>query len=72
MKEAVLDNLDNRLSGIADCIQALFEEGYIPSTDNRTVLNWSAILIHAFENIDVLSKEQHTKIERIYNKLMRM
>lgn len=72
LKETVLDVLENRISSIADCIQALLEQGYIPNNNKTTILNWSAILIDAYENIDVLSVEQHTKLDNLYNKILKL
>ena len=72
LKETMLDVLENRVSGIADCIQALFEQGYIPSNNKRNILAWSSILIDAYENIDVLSVEQHTKLDNLYNKVLKL
>ena len=72
LKEAMLDVLENRMSGIADCIQVLFDNGYIPNKNKMTILNWSAILIDAYENIDVLSEEQHNKLDILYNKILKL
>jgi hypothetical protein len=72
LKQAMLDVLENRMSGIADCIQMLFSEGYIPNKNKYTILDWSTILIHAYNNIDVLSVEQHRNLERIYNKVIKL
>ena len=72
LKQAMLDVLEERMSGIADCIQILFDNGYIPNKNKMTILNWSAILIDAYENIDVLSKEQHEKLDMIYNKVLKL
>lgn len=72
LKQAMLDVLENRMSGIADCIQVLFDQGYIPNKNKMTILNWSAILIDAYENVDVLSKEQHDKLDNIYNKVLKL
>lgn len=70
VKEAVLDTLDDRVSSIADCMVALTEEGYIPNRKKTTILNWGCILIDAYQNIDVLSKEQHVEIDNLCNKIM--
>lgn len=70
IKQVVLDDLKNRLSGITDCMRVLAENGYIPNKNKTTILNWSSILIDAYQNIDVLSKEQHAKIDNLYNKVM--
>lgn len=72
LKQAMLDVLENRMSGIADCIQMLFDNGYIPNKNKVTILNWSAILIDAYENVDVLSEEQHKKLDIIYNKVLKL
>ena len=72
LKDAMLDILENRMSGIADCIQILFDNGYVPNKNKMTILNWTSILIDAYENIDVLSKEQHNKLDIIYNKVLKL
>ena len=72
LKKAMLDVLQDRVSSIADCIQVLFDNGYIPNKNKMTILNWSAILIDAYENVDVLSKEQHEKLDSIYNKVLKL
>ena len=72
LKDAMLDVLENRMSGIADCIQILFDNGYIPNKNKMTILNWTAILIDAYQNIDILSIEQHNKLDNIYNKVLKL
>ena len=72
LKDTMLDVLENRMSGIADCIQVLFDNGYIPNKNKMTILNWTAILIDAYENVDVLSIEQHNKLDNIYNKVLKL
>ena len=72
LKDAMLDVLENRMSGIADCIQVLFDNGYIPNKNKMTILNWTAILIDAYQNIDILSIEQHNKLDNIYNRVLKL
>ena len=72
LKQAMLDVLEERMSGIADCIQILFDNGYIPNKNKMTILNWSAILIDAYENVDVLSKEQQYKLDNLYNRVLKL
>lgn len=72
LKEAMLDVLEERMSGIADCIQVLFDNGYIPNKNKMTILNWTAILIDAYENVDVLSKEQQDKLDILYNRVLKL
>ena len=69
-KQMVLDTLENRVSSIVDVCIALIQEGYIPNKNKSIKLSWSAILIDAFNNIDVLSIEQHNELEELYSKVM--
>ena len=72
LKNTMLDVLQNRMSGIADCITVLFENGYVPNKNKITILNWSAILIDAYENVEVLSKEQQDKLDNLYNRVLKL
>ena len=72
IKQEVLGTLDERVSSITDCMVALMNEGYVPNKNKTTILNWSSILIHAYQNMDVLSKEQHIAIDNIYNKVINL
>lgn len=69
-KQNMLDTLNNRVSSIVDVCVALIQEGYIPNKAKQTKLSWTAIMVNAFENIDILSVEQHNKLETIYNKVI--
>lgn len=72
LKQAMLDILDKRVSGIANAINALVEEGFVPNKNKKTVLDWSIILIHAYENIDIFSKEQQDNLDSIYNRVLKL
>lgn len=72
LKDTMLVVLENRATSIANCIEALLEEGYIPNNNKYTILNWSSILIHAYENIDIFSKEQQQKLDIVYNKILKL
>ena len=69
-KQDMLDTLNNRVSSIVDVCVALVEEGYIPNKNKYVKLSWSAIMIDACDNMDVLSSEQHIKIENLFSKVM--
>lgn len=72
LKQAMLDVLEERMSGIADCIIVLMDNGYIPNKNKMTILNWSAILIDAYENVDVLDVEQQHNLDNLYNKVLKL
>ena len=69
-KQMMLGTLENRVSSIVDVCIALINEGYIPNKNKAVKLSWSTILIDAFNNIDVLSTEQHNNLEELYSKVM--
>ena len=69
-KQDMLDTLENRVSSIVDVCVALVNEGYNLNKSKLTKLSWTTIMIDAFENIDILSVEQHTNLEELYNKVM--
>ena len=69
-KQDMLDTLNTRVSSIVDVCVSLIQEGYIPNKNKYNKLSWSTIMIDAFDNIDVLSVEQHNKLETLYNKVM--
>jgi hypothetical protein len=69
-KQEMLDTLNTRVSSIVDICVALVNEGYNLNKSKLTKLSWTTIMIDAFENIDVLSVEQHTNLEELYNKVM--
>jgi len=72
LKNVMVDVLENRMSAIADHIRVLLEQGYIPTKNKTTILNWSSILLSAYENIDVFTEEQHHKIDTICNKVLKL
>lgn len=69
-KQEVLDTLNTKVSSIVDVCVELVNEGYILNKNKTNKLSWNMIMIDAFENIDVLSEEQHNNLEELYNKVM--
>lgn len=72
LNKAMLDVLKNRMSGIADCITVLIDRGFIPNKNKMTILNWTPILIDAYENIALFTEEQENKLNEIYNKVIKL
>lgn len=71
LNKAMLDVLENRMSGIADSITVLIDKGYVPNKNKMTILNWTPILIDAYENIALLTEEQQIKLDKIYEKIIK-
>lgn len=68
----MLDVLENRMSGIADSIPIIVDKGYVVNKNKITILDWTSILINAYENIDVFDKKQQEKLNTIYKKVLRL
>ena len=64
LNKAMLDVLENRMSGIADSITVIIDKGYVPNKNKMTILNWTPILIDAYENIALLTEEQQNKLDK--------
>ena len=69
IKDIAKNNLEQKAIGIVNTTVSLAAQGYIINKAKQVKLDWSSILIHAFENIDVLSPEQQKSIEVLYNKI---
>ena len=70
IKNNILDDLESRTINVANAAVVLASQGYLINKNKYIKLDWSSILIHAFESIDILSREQQNNIERIYNKVV--
>ena len=69
LKDIAIRNLEQKAIGIVQTTVALTAQGYNVNRAKQTRLQWSSILLHAFENIDVLTPEQQNYIEVLYNKI---
>lgn len=72
LKTTMVGVLEDRVPAIAASVNALVENGYVPNKRKRTILDWSIIMIHAYENIDVFEKEQQDKLDVLYNKVLKL
>lgn len=69
IKNKTINNLEQKVTSIANTIVSLTAQGYVINSKKRIKLDWSSVLLHAFENINILNKEQQKNIENLYNKL---
>ena len=69
IKKNIIDDLESKAMSIVNTSIALASQGYLVNKSKYIRLDWSSILLHAFENIDIFSKEQQNNIERLYNKV---
>lgn len=69
IKNNILDNLEGKVMSIVNTSITLASQGYLVNRSKYIRLDWSSILLHAFENIDILKPEQQHRVELLYNKL---
>ena len=69
IRNTVISDLERKTISVADTAIVLASQGYLINRNKYIKLDWASILIHAFENIDILTKEQQDSVERIYNKV---
>ena len=69
IKTIAISNLEQKTIAVSNTTVALSAQAYIVNKNKRIKQEWSSILLHAFENIDIFSKEQQNNIERLYNKV---
>lgn len=69
IKKNILDDLESKAMNIVNTSIALASQGYLVNKSKYIRLDWSSLLLHAFENIDVLKPEQQHSVELLYNKI---
>lgn len=69
LRDNIINDLERRAeSTVSTCI-ALASQGYLVNKSKQVRIDWTSLLLHAFENIDVLKEEQQHNVELLYNKL---
>ena len=57
IKKNILDDLESKAMSIVNTSIALASQGYLVNKSKYIRLDWSSLLLHAFENIDVPKPE---------------
>ena len=70
LKNKLVGTLKDRVSTLSSSTIAILEAGYERPSDGPNLLSWCSILIDAYQNIDIMSEEQHASIDNIYNKVI--
>lgn len=68
----ITDEVFEKELDVAKIIAILTEEGYIPNKNKEQKLQWSAILLGAFNNIRLFSQDKQNKFINFYIKLNRL
>lgn len=63
--------LEQKAINVIKANVALTAQGYVVNKAKKVALEWSSILLNAFENIAIFNDEQQQSIEHLYANLMK-
>lgn len=72
IQEIIIDSLGNEIFNITNGIVILASQGYLVNNCKYNRARNAGILIHCFENIDVLTDCQQKRLEDIFNNISRI
>ena len=68
LRKTIITDLESKELSIVNTAVVLASQGYVINQAKHIKLDWTSIILNAFENINVFSEEQQHKIELLYNK----
>ena len=69
LRKTIITDLESKELSIVNTAVVLVSQGYVVNRVKYIKLDWTSIILNAFENINVFSEEQQHKLELLYNKL---
>ena len=66
----IIEDILNVEINVANIIQKLNSEGYIPNNAKFEKLNWCILLNSAFRNLDIFTDNQTNNLMKFYRKFM--
>ena len=70
LRKTIITDLESKELSIVNTVVVLASQGYIVNRAKYIKLDWTSIILNAFENINIFSEEQQHNIELIYNKIL--
>lgn len=67
--EEMLATLQDRVANISNFIISTSSAGILPRKEDKVLLSWYNILIHAYSHVDIYDDDQLQAIKTIYEKL---
>ena len=67
--KTIITDIESKELSIVNTAVVLASQGYIVNRTKYIKLDWTSIILNAFENINIFSEEQQHKLELLYNKL---
>ena len=68
LRKSIITDLESKELSVVNTVVVLASQGYVINQAKHIKLDLASIILNAFENINVFSKEQQHKIELLYNK----
>ena len=72
LRKSIIIDLESKELSVVNTVVVLASQGYVINQAKHIKLDWTSIILNAFENINVFSEEQQHKIELLYNKLSKL
>lgn len=69
VKKNITDALESKVMSVVNTSITLASQGYLVNKSKYIRLDWSSLLLNAFDCIDVFTPEQQHRIELLYNKI---
>ena len=69
LRKTIITDLESKAPSLVNTAVVLASQGYVVNRAKYIKLDWTSIILNAFENINVFSEEQQHKIELLYNKI---
>ena len=69
LRKSIITDLESKELNVVNTVVVLASQGYVINQAKHIKLDWTSIILNAFENINVFSEEQQHKIELLYNKI---
>ena len=69
LRKSIITDLESKELSVVNTVVVLASQGYVINQAKHIKLDWTSIILNAFENINVFSEEQQHKIELLYNKI---
>lgn len=69
IKSLAISNLTNKILGLSNTNIVLSSQGFIVNDTKLVKLSWLNLLLNAYSNITIFTKEQQEGINRLYNNI---
>ena len=72
IRDAIIGSLESEVSNITHGVEILASQGYSINECKKTRMRNASMLVHGYENINILTKEQQRKLDEMFNNISRV